>query len=613
MQAARKIASGATGARGDSRFRTPESVASLSVTDRPLLPLFDRLLAAVATIDAADPNNWLPFWLRTWKRGGLEPVALPRLAGPAWALLREDADDEDAPGLDQLVLWRPDPARPWEECPVLLLGPHGDLDLVAGSLPDFVGLTLLVGNLLLDLPRDAAALRSLASTVQAPGRRALERLRESLGLEPVDVPALGARLAAVHAAIDPQLDPPLPPKSARRPHKWPTIAQGPRFAQAFQGGRFQVQSFDGRRVEVSCETREVARLVVGPTGKVVVGDLLTASELAALPLEVAPGEHPVFLSLARFKEESRVAAMALVLDDAAPARWEAAWTFDVDAGVAGFADAALFEHIQGEDDLHSTRLQRALARHDQPSWSWAALGVPGQAGNLVVASSGWGDGIYTVWIGREAGGRAVAVVAGFAIVPGDEVREDAPAAPESAEEFEAGELAARLEVGYNRVLLGKGDLSELGELFAPEVVLTGPDEVSGRLAVLRAIATERRLGDDPISIKEARADGDRQAFYITPMSRPTIERGRIRATLAGGMVARLTIDLVPVILDPEPTVAKPEPVPPGDVELAEALGKLENLSPVKRVLVDNVRRQALALKRPLSEEQRKKAREILGR
>jgi hypothetical protein len=64
---------------------------------------------------------------------------------------------------------------------------------------------------------------------------------------------------------------------------------------------------------------------------------------------------------------------------------------------------------------------------------------------------------------------------------------------------------------------------------------------------------------------------------------------------------------------PPKVVAAEAPATPEDVELAEALGKLQGLTPVKRMTIEMIRKQALSWGKALTERQRREARELLGR
>ena len=605
----------------------------------PDFPLLERLLGAVAGMKAAG-EQWLPWWTG-WPRGGAAPFALPALPGQTRLLFRvADGDDdgqdeegasaealEDAP--DVLVAWRPSEELSWTSAaPVLLIGAEGDVDVVAGSVEDLVHLLLGAGNLVLELPRNAAELRRIHDAVQGPGRRALERLREECGLAPVDLDALGARLAAARAVHGPDLAAaPLPPP-ARGLSRWEEVPsgdpQGPDFTRAFrEGAALSVAvmlAHEGRIVRLegrpaSAEVVHAGSLHV-PGGKVVVGDILAHDQLSPQPIEVPPGEHPVFVALARFPGGgARVAAALLLLDEAPPVRWEKSWAFTVDSGLVALTSSRALEVWREDEERHADRLQRAIRR---AGTSWARLRLQGrgqrEALDLVACSSGWGDGAYATWIGRDEAARAVAIVAGFGLLPADspEGAPDPPAPPSTL--LELGRLRVALEAAYHRVLQGE-EPRELAACLAPDARLEGPVQARGAAAVLSALG-KRPLGDEPITFN-GMGDPDLAAgslrLRFAPAARPTAERGWVRLVARGEQLHSISI-----ALDPAPARAAPsaagghEEADPADRQLAEALGALAPKSPLRRALIHDLRRHVLALGRPLSDEQRRKARELLG-
>ncbi|MFI5780920.1 DUF4241 domain-containing protein [Nocardia sp. NPDC051570] len=136
-------------------------------------------------------------------------------------------------------------------------------------------------------------------------------------------------------------------------------------------------------------------------------------------LTLAPGRYSVELAVVRFDDPSihpRVAAARLVVSRTAIASWEMAlregedpaflddesfFGFGVDSGVAGFLDPDAAPAIR-------TRLEDNYFQHDADP---TELPIPG----LKSFRSGWGDGVYPVWLGRDAAGNLGAVVADFLI------------------------------------------------------------------------------------------------------------------------------------------------------------------------------------------------------
>lgn len=605
----------------------------------PAFPLLEQLLHAVAGLAAAG-EQWLPWWTG-WPRAARAPFPLPALPGPPGGEVEllflvcdgepeagNHAGDAGEEAPDVLVAWRPSPELSWTTAaPVLLIGGEGDVDLVAGSVEDLVRLLLAAGNLALELPRNAAELRRLSEAVQGPGRDALERLRVETGLEPIDLEALGARLAATRAVHGPDLAPPAPAPPLRTPETWAVTGAAPDFARAFRPGASLAVAVmllhEGRAVRLEGRPATAELVHVGslraPQGKLVVGDVITRDQLPPQPLEVPPGDHPAFVAVARFPGGgTRVAALLLSLADAAPARWERSWAFQVESGLAAITSATALEVWREDPERHADRLQRAIRR---AGTSWTGLRLhgsasPGEPLGLVACSSGWGDGEYVTWLGRDADGRVVAVLAGFGLLPGDtpEGAAEPPPPPTTLPALER--LRELFEGAYHRVLNG-GDARELGPHLAPQVRLEGPIQARGADAVLAGLA-RRPLGDDPITFN-GQGDLDEAAgslrLRFAPAARPTAERGWLRLVARGELLHRIAITLDPTPPPPPLPGATPtahEQASPVDHELVEALGALNPTSPVRRAQIEDLRRHVLALGRPLSDEQRRKARELLG-
>lgn len=581
--------------------------------------LLQRLLQAGDALAAAD-EKWLPWWTG-WIRGADAPCAPPGLPGEGRLLLRTGDEDDLALGhADALVAWRTDPALPWSAAPVLLVGGEGDLELAAGSSDDLALLLLAAGNLALELPRDAAGLRRLHDAIEAHSRLALERLRERAGAAALDLDALGARLAAAHAAHGPDLAP-APPPPARRPEGWLACDEAaPDLAAAFRPGAALaiavLMQHEGKLLRLEgrparAEVQHVGSLSL-PSGRLAVGDLLVDDQLPPQPLQLPPGEHPVFLSLARLPGGgARVAAALLLLDEAPPERWERSWAFTVDSGTAVLAPPEALETWRGDDQRHGRRLERALQRGERGACAWARLPLPG--GQAVLAcSSGWGDGQYVTWIGRERGGRPVAVVAGFGLLPRD-TPEGAPRPPRGPTTAAAlGALRQELGAAMNRVHQGL-DAGTLAPHLSPDVRLDGPIQAQGAEAVLLALA-RRPFGVEPITMngqgEQDQAGGGLRLRYALA-ARPTVELGWVRLEARGARLTRISIDPDPTSPAAHGAAAPSQGASEEDRRLVEALSQLQLGSPARRMLVQDLRRQVQALGRPLSEEQRRKARELL--
>lgn len=199
------------------------------------------------------------------------------------------------------------------------------------------------------------------------------------------------------------------------------------FAAAFTPGTRFV-SDDGSLIEI--EHHVVGELAV-PTGWLGASDPFTTHFEArdgAFAVRAPVGTFPVELAIARFVNgDRRVACARVCFDRAAPAvRWEMALRegertpgadeaagYGVDTGMGSFYDLAVRAEV---DEATSEAWLAATDRNQVLSWTShvAALG----GANVVMFSSGWGDGFYTTWWGLDAADRPVELVTDFELLVG---------------------------------------------------------------------------------------------------------------------------------------------------------------------------------------------------
>lgn len=214
----------------------------------------------------------------------------------------------------------------------------------------------------------------------------------------------------------------LPIAEADGPAWRPPVPQQPGNPDALfvPGAEYHVQDHV-LRIEV--HEAGVLRL---PSGRIIAHDPGWLNWNAdAYTVTVPPGEYPVTISLARFvanPDHTRVAAARLTISRQPVQSWEMAlrdgqdmldlgngefFGISVDAGMAAFIDA---ESLQRVVDL-----EEDLWDQIDPCFGM----VEGQT--MAAWSSGWGDGHYPVWIGRDGDGRVVCFIADMLLFPsGDE-------------------------------------------------------------------------------------------------------------------------------------------------------------------------------------------------
>jgi len=194
---------------------------------------------------------------------------------------------------------------------------------------------------------------------------------------------------------------------------------------------------DGRMSTLCVETACALAL---PTGRLTVQDpgwpISPDIDDSMVVATVEPGTYEMALSVLRWDpapeepEPPRHVTAAAVRVKAAPVQsWEPARPspeeptraqgFSVDGGVACFADEAaqaVLVELQSDPDRLFATIERV---GDQRRW--VAVPEDGRAAQLVLFECGMGDGVYPVWIGRDAVGDIALVLADLELLRHDAV------------------------------------------------------------------------------------------------------------------------------------------------------------------------------------------------
>jgi hypothetical protein len=204
------------------------------------------------------------------------------------------------------------------------------------------------------------------------------------------------------------------------------------FALAFQDG---ATIADAQGTLATIRTQSLGDLIT-PTGQLIACDPLTAIEPASFARRVAPGRYPVIASVAALaNDDQRVACAMLRLSDAPVVRWEMArlegqdtielqegefFGYPVDAGVGCFMDsqaaAALDAHYES-DARYDEALIDALEANQADTWDHANVTLDEASGaNIIMFTSGWGDGVYASYWGYDASDMPVCLVTDFCVL-----------------------------------------------------------------------------------------------------------------------------------------------------------------------------------------------------
>lgn len=224
------------------------------------------------------------------------------------------------------------------------------------------------------------------------------------------------------------------PAAARR--KRPPEPVGPQEAQRTLQELFTDGATLARASGAQVRVESIAMLTL-PTGRIVACDPIVFPDSAAFERSVPPGSYPVSVSLALMGPgHIRVAGMRVELSQSTPVRWEAAlvtgqvagavapgesFGYGVDAGLGCFMDAAtaatlarVMNEVEGPsgnyyDDVLATELSDVA----KPWCDHHPVAADGA--NVVIAQSGWGDGMYSSHWGIDEGGDTVCLVTDFQV------------------------------------------------------------------------------------------------------------------------------------------------------------------------------------------------------
>lgn len=193
---------------------------------------------------------------------------------------------------------------------------------------------------------------------------------------------------------------------------------------------------DGEIIQI----REIGILHV-PTGSVVACDPVVMPERAPFTRKIKPGMYPVDVAIVVFPGgDERIAYARLRIADRPAVRWELGvvgtqdpstlsdgrfFGYSVDAGIGGFMDqevrdryvavVAQFENENDGESYYDGFLDDLFDATYENTRSWLDLEVVG-GGNVIMFSSGYGDGAYPSYFGLDEEGEAVSLITDFFVL-----------------------------------------------------------------------------------------------------------------------------------------------------------------------------------------------------
>jgi hypothetical protein len=190
------------------------------------------------------------------------------------------------------------------------------------------------------------------------------------------------------------------------------------------------------KAEVALKDAKLFHRVIGelqvPTGELIACDpFVLTREQASFTAKVPTGNFPVRLSIWADETDQRVAFASINFCDTEPKTWEMLtvkgqslatlregeiFGYGVDSGTGCFMDAAALEGLLRQMESNEEWFQELIDEMDKTyrhTWSWLDRKM-GDA-DLVAFSSGFGDGFYASYVGRDASGNVCTVVTDFGI------------------------------------------------------------------------------------------------------------------------------------------------------------------------------------------------------
>lgn len=195
--------------------------------------------------------------------------------------------------------------------------------------------------------------------------------------------------------------------------------------------------------DVRISNHQIGKLIL-TSGKVLAWDLLMGpDERYSFKKSLKPGSYPVVLSVAHFHPtgESRIACATLRISEEQVVNWKLASINDpgnepngeldnygVDSGTGSFMDVdaakAFCDMVWGESDndkfeeycesVIAELEKNSLCERGSTNWANVRLG-DAVAPNIILFSSGWGDGGYASFWGYDASGKVAVLATDFAL------------------------------------------------------------------------------------------------------------------------------------------------------------------------------------------------------
>jgi hypothetical protein len=159
-----------------------------------------------------------------------------------------------------------------------------------------------------------------------------------------------------------------------------------------------------------------------PTGRLIACDPTWRDWGDPFAVTAPPGDYPVSLSVVRFSDDPehiRVAAAKLAIRDMPAATWEMALLAGEDPRILGDGGFFGFGVDRATGCFVDVSAAGSLDRFKEGfvlEGEHTELADPESGANLIAYHSGWGDGSYPTWIGRDGTGEVVCFVSDMLVL-----------------------------------------------------------------------------------------------------------------------------------------------------------------------------------------------------
>lgn len=189
-------------------------------------------------------------------------------------------------------------------------------------------------------------------------------------------------------------------------------------------------NFEGRLHGLECQIVEAGWLRAA-SGRIVASDPLVFFDEKPFVREIPPGAYQVLLAVVKIDGYDRVAFAKLKVSENEPESWESAartWSgsrrdggeigpYSVDSGTGCFMDSHFqdsFNQFQfSEYDSGNHNFPADLPWRGSVSAQYVDFSHEPSEGNLIMFSSGFGDGGYSTYVGLDSNGLPTAFVTDF--------------------------------------------------------------------------------------------------------------------------------------------------------------------------------------------------------